>query len=54
MLPPLPVWLARLNDQFPLRYAVWAGSAVALLAAVAHWVLRDEGAWLIPVFLFLV
>ena len=54
MLPPLPVWLARLNDQFPLRYAVWAGSAVALLAAVAHWVLRDEGAWLIPLFLFLV
>ena len=50
----MPDWLNRLNQQFPLRYAVWLLCVIGLVASAALWLTRDSLGWLVPIFLFLV
>jgi glutamate synthase domain-containing protein 2 len=51
----MPQWLIRLNDRLPLRLAVWLGCGLALLlSGLAALRQHEVGAWLLPVFLFLV
>ncbi len=44
-------WLSKLNDLFPLRYAVWFTCAVALAASASRWLAAAPAtgwAWLVP------
>ena len=50
----MPTWLIKLNDQFPLRYAVWLLCGVGLLLSAFTWVAFDSGGALVLVFLLLV
>lgn len=50
----MPTWLIKLNDQFPLRYAVWLLCGVGLLLSAFTWVAVGTGGALVLVFLLLV
>jgi len=47
-------WLKRLDQHFPIRYAVWALCVIGLLASAIAWTRGDIGPWLALVLLFLV
>jgi len=50
----MPVWLLRLNEQFPLRYAAWLACGVAALLAALTWVMGGGAGWLTLLFFGLV
>jgi len=50
----MPVWLLKLNEQFPIRYLAWLGCAVGFLLSAFIWVAFHTAGWLALLFLCLV
>ena len=41
----MPVWLSKLNDHFPLRYATWLGCALGFVLCALLWLANRMDGW---------